>query len=70
MQRADVDEPAPRRGDRVAHALVGQRDGHPLPVDLVGDEMARVWRLYLVGGRMAFRDGRMGVEQITATRPR
>ena len=38
-------------------------------VDLVGDEMARVWRLYLVGGRMAFRDGRMGVEQITATRP-
>lgn len=38
-------------------------------VDLVGDEVARVWRLYLVGGRMAFRDGRMGVEQITATRP-
>ncbi|ROZ93751.1 cyclopropane-fatty-acyl-phospholipid synthase family protein [Gordonia sp. OPL2] len=38
-------------------------------VDLVGDEVARVWRLYLVGGRMAFRDGRMGVDQITARRP-
>ncbi|MFW0796238.1 cyclopropane-fatty-acyl-phospholipid synthase family protein [Gordonia sp. CPCC 205515] len=37
-------------------------------VDLVGDEVARVWRLYLVGGRMAFRDGRMGVDQITARR--
>ncbi len=31
--------------------------------------MARVWRLYLVGGRMAFRDGRMDVEQITMRRP-
>lgn len=38
-------------------------------VGLVGEEVARVWRLYLVGGRMAFRDGRMGVDQITAVRP-
>lgn len=38
-------------------------------VDLVGEEVARVWRLYLVGGRMAFRDGRMGVDQIIARRP-
>ncbi|OPX07589.1 cyclopropane-fatty-acyl-phospholipid synthase family protein, partial [Gordonia sp. i37] len=38
-------------------------------IDLVGEEMARVWRLYLVGGRMAFRDGRMDVEQITMRRP-
>ncbi|GAC70897.1 SAM-dependent methyltransferase [Gordonia soli] len=38
-------------------------------VAMVGDEVARVWRIYLVGGRMAFRDGRMGVDQITATRP-
>lgn len=38
-------------------------------VGLVGEEVARVWRLYLVGGRMAFRDGRMGVEQITMRRP-
>ena len=28
-----------------------------------------MWRLYLVGGAMAFRDGRMGVDQILAVRP-
>ncbi|WP_313410419.1 cyclopropane-fatty-acyl-phospholipid synthase family protein, partial [Aeromicrobium sp.] len=38
-------------------------------VAMVGDEVARVWRLYLVGGGMAFRDGRMGVDQIVAVRP-
>jgi cyclopropane-fatty-acyl-phospholipid synthase len=38
-------------------------------VTLVGEEVARVWRLYLVGGSMAFRDGRMGVDQILAVRP-
>jgi cyclopropane-fatty-acyl-phospholipid synthase len=38
-------------------------------VALVGEEVARVWRLYLVGGGMAFRDGRMGVDQIVARRP-
>lgn len=37
--------------------------------DLVGEEMVRVWRLYLVGGAMAFRDGRMGVDQILMVRP-
>ena len=36
---------------------------------LVGEEMVRVWRLYLVGGAAAFRDGRMGVDQILAVRP-
>jgi cyclopropane-fatty-acyl-phospholipid synthase len=36
---------------------------------LVGEEAVRVWRLYLVGGSMAFRDGRMGVDQILAVRP-
>ncbi|PWN02664.1 SAM-dependent methyltransferase [Nocardioides silvaticus] len=36
---------------------------------LVGEEMVRVWRLYLVGGSMAFRDGRMGVDQILMVRP-
>ena len=29
-----------------------------------------MWRLYLVGGSMAFRDGRMGVDQILAGPPR
>ncbi len=37
--------------------------------ELVGDEVVRVWRLYLVGGSMAFRDGRMGVDQILMVRP-
>jgi cyclopropane-fatty-acyl-phospholipid synthase len=37
---------------------------------LVGEEVVRVWRLYLVGGSMAFRDGRMGVDQILMERPR
>ena len=38
--------------------------------DLVGEEVVRVWRLYLVGGAMAFRDGRMGVDQILMERTR
>ncbi|HET7276477.1 MAG TPA: cyclopropane-fatty-acyl-phospholipid synthase family protein [Dermatophilaceae bacterium] len=38
-------------------------------VALVGEESARVWRLYLVGGAMAFRDGRMGVDQVLMVRP-
>ena len=37
--------------------------------ELVGEEVVRVWRLYLVGGSMAFRDGRMGVDQILMERP-
>ncbi|MBK9474830.1 MAG: class I SAM-dependent methyltransferase [Tetrasphaera sp.] len=36
---------------------------------LVGEEMLRVWDLYLTGGAQAFRDGRMGVDQILAVRP-
>ncbi|WP_110207399.1 SAM-dependent methyltransferase [Nocardioides daejeonensis] len=38
-------------------------------VGLVGAELVRVWELYLVGGAMAFRDGRMGVDQLLAVRP-
>jgi len=38
-------------------------------VELVGEEVVRVWELYLVGGSMAFRDGRMGVDQIVMVRP-
>ncbi len=36
---------------------------------LTNEEVVRVWRLYLVGGAMAFRDGRMGVDQILMVRP-
>jgi cyclopropane-fatty-acyl-phospholipid synthase len=41
----------------------------PKLTDLVGEEMVRVWRLYLVGGATAFREGRMGVDQILCVRP-
>jgi cyclopropane-fatty-acyl-phospholipid synthase len=37
-------------------------------VELVGVEQARVWRLYLVGGALAFEQNRMGVDQILAVR--
>jgi cyclopropane-fatty-acyl-phospholipid synthase len=37
-------------------------------VALVGEEVARVWRLYMVGSALSFEEGRMGVDQILATR--
>lgn len=37
-------------------------------VAMQGDEVARVWRLYLVGGALAFEQGRMGVDQILAVK--
>jgi cyclopropane-fatty-acyl-phospholipid synthase len=55
---------------RTVHAWLQTLEAnHHRVVDLVGEEMARVWRLYLVGGAMAFRDGRMGVDQVLAVRP-
>jgi cyclopropane-fatty-acyl-phospholipid synthase len=39
-------------------------------MELVGEEVARVWRLYLVGGALAFEEGRMGVDQVLAVRSR
>lgn len=41
----------------------------PQLVELVGEEVTRVWRLYLAGGMLAFRDGRMGVDQMLCVRP-
>ncbi|MGW3018665.1 class I SAM-dependent methyltransferase [Streptomyces longwoodensis] len=38
-------------------------------VRMVGEETARVWRLYLVGGALAFAERRMGVDQFLAVRP-
>ena len=38
-------------------------------VALAGEEVARVWRLYLVGGGLAFEEGRMGVDQLLAVKP-
>jgi cyclopropane fatty-acyl-phospholipid synthase-like methyltransferase len=37
-------------------------------VALQGEEVARVWRLYLVGGALTFEEGRMGVDQFLAVR--
>jgi cyclopropane-fatty-acyl-phospholipid synthase len=37
-------------------------------VALVGEEVARVWRLYLVGGALTFEEGRMGVDQFLCVR--
>ncbi len=55
---------------RTVHAWLETLEAnHARVVDLVGEEMARVWRLYLVGGAMAFRDRRMGVDQVLAVRP-
>jgi len=36
---------------------------------LAGPERARMWRLYLAGGALAFEEGRMGVDQILLRRP-
>jgi cyclopropane-fatty-acyl-phospholipid synthase len=35
---------------------------------ILGPERARMWRLYLAGGALAFEEGRMGVDQILAAR--
>ena len=53
----------------VAGWLASFRANRERLVDLMGDEVYRVWELYLVGGAMAFRDGRMGVDQILMVRP-
>ena len=55
-----------------APSQAGWRTSRPTSTgstELVGEEVVRVWRLYLVGGAMAFRDGRMGVDQILMVRP-
>ncbi len=38
-------------------------------VALLGEQTARVWRLYLVGGALSFEEGRMGVDQFLAVKP-
>lgn len=37
-------------------------------VAMLGEEVARVWRLYLVGGAVSFEEGRMGVDQFLAVK--
>ncbi|HLI54726.1 MAG TPA: cyclopropane-fatty-acyl-phospholipid synthase family protein [Acidimicrobiales bacterium] len=38
-------------------------------VALIGDERARVWKLYLAGAALSFEENRMGVDQILSVRP-
>jgi hypothetical protein len=38
-------------------------------VGLQGEEVARVRRLYLAGGMLAFEEGRMGVNEVLAAKP-
>jgi cyclopropane-fatty-acyl-phospholipid synthase len=38
-------------------------------VSMVGEEVARVWRLYLIGAGLSFEEARMGVDQILAVKP-
>jgi cyclopropane-fatty-acyl-phospholipid synthase len=53
----------------VEHWLETFEDRYDQFVALVGEEVARVWRLYLVGGGLAFEQGRMGVDQLLARKP-
>jgi cyclopropane-fatty-acyl-phospholipid synthase len=53
----------------VRHWIDTFEANYPQFVALVGEEVARVWRLYLVGGALSFEEGRMGVDQILAVRP-
>ncbi|MGR3932858.1 class I SAM-dependent methyltransferase [Streptomyces sp. BRA346] len=47
-------------------ALEAQWDAFRL---LAGEHTARMWRLYLAGGALAFEERRMGIDQILAVRP-
>jgi cyclopropane fatty-acyl-phospholipid synthase-like methyltransferase/DUF1365 family protein len=53
----------------VEHWIETFESRYPEFVALQGEEVARVWRLYLVGGALAFEEGRMGVDQFLAVRP-
>jgi cyclopropane-fatty-acyl-phospholipid synthase len=53
----------------VRHWQTALEDQWTQAVSLVGEQVARVWRLYLAGGALAFAEGRMGVDQILAIRP-
>lgn len=55
---------------RTVHHWIERFEGNRSALEqLVPAEVIRVWRLYLTGGAMAFRDGRMGVDQILSVRP-
>ncbi|MFN2561654.1 MAG: class I SAM-dependent methyltransferase [Jatrophihabitans sp.] len=53
----------------VNHWIERFEANRPEFVALQGEEVARVWQLYLVGGALAFEAGRMGVDQFLAVKP-
>lgn len=53
----------------VDHWIETFEQRYPRFIALQGEEVARVWRLYLVGGGLAFEQGRMGVDQLLARKP-
>lgn len=53
----------------VAGWAANLEDNWETAVKLIGEENARVWRLYLAGGSLAFEENRMGVDQILAVKP-
>jgi cyclopropane-fatty-acyl-phospholipid synthase len=54
---------------RTIRAWLGNLEENlPAVEAIIGRERARMWRLYLAGGALAFEEGRMGVDQILAAR--
>ena len=57
--------------DWTVQAWADRLDEHwDVVVGLIGEAGARIWRLYLAGGGLTFREGRMGVDQLLFARPR
>jgi cyclopropane-fatty-acyl-phospholipid synthase len=55
---------------RTIRAWLDNLEGNLTAVEaIIGRERARMWRLYLAGGALAFEESRMGVDQIIAARP-
>ena len=56
--------------DWTVQAWADRLDEHwDVVVGLIGEAGARIWRLYLAGGGLTFREGRMGVDQLLFARP-
>lgn len=69
LQVEDV-EPLGEHYVRTAQAwLDNLEDDHGGLAELVGEEVVRAWRLFLVGGVLSFTEGRLGADQVLAVRP-
>jgi cyclopropane-fatty-acyl-phospholipid synthase len=69
FQVIDVQDLREHYAETVQDWLANFESHRPEVLDLVGEEVARIWRVYLVGGGLSFTAGRMGVEQLLALRP-